>query len=341
MASVEMNSFWRDRQTFVTGATGLVGGWLVRRLLDHGANVVCLARDWVPKAEFVRARLIDRVVTVRGDVRDQRLLERVLGEYQIDTVFHLAAQTIVPIANRNPVGTLETNIGGTWTLLEACRRSPTVKQIVIASSDKAYGTQPQLPYDEMTPLRGEHPYDASKACADLIAHMYATTFDVPVGITRCANVYGGGDFNWDRLVPGTIRSVWRGRNPLVRSDGRSVRDYFYVEDVSAAYICLAEALARQPHLRGQAFNFSNETHVTVLDMVQHILKHMNSNLSPEVRADATYEIPAQSLNAAKAREQLGWAPLFTLDDGLQRTIRWYQKFFEEDGKWTSRAAHDG
>ena len=206
-------AFWQDRPTFVTGATGLVGGWLVRRLLEHGAQVVCLVRDWVPQSELVRARLIDRVQVVRGDVCDQTLLERALGEYEIDTVFHLAAQTIVGIANRNPVSTFQTNVQGTWALLEACRRSPVAKQIVLASSDKAYGAHDKLPYDEETSLQGRHPYDASKACADIIAQTYANTFGLPVAITRCGNFYGGGDLNWNRIVPGTIRSVLRGMPP--------------------------------------------------------------------------------------------------------------------------------
>lgn len=318
--------FWQDRPTFVTGATGLLGGWLVRRLLDLGADVVCLVRDWVPQSELVRSRMIERVKVVRGDVRDQALLERVLGEYEIDTVFHLAAQTIVGIANRNPVSTFETNIGGTWSLLEACRRSPTVKQILLASSDKAYGEHDRLPYDEETPLQGRHPYDVSKSCADLIAQMYATTFNLPVVIARCGNLYGGGDLNWNRIVPGTIRSVLRGQRPIIRSDGHYVRDYFYVEDGAVAYTLLAERLAENPDLRGQAFNFSNETPVTVLELVERILKLMGSDLKPEIRNEASNEIRCQYLSADKARRLLGWRPLFTLEEGLQRTIEWYRDF---------------
>jgi CDP-glucose 4,6-dehydratase len=249
--------FWLDRPVLVTGATGLLGGWLVRRLLAAGADVICLVRDWVPQSEFVRARLIDRVKVVNGDVRSQSLLERVLGEYEIDTVIHLAAQTIVGIANRNPVSTFKTNIGGTWALLEACRRSPTVKQIVVASSDKAYGEHKQLPYDEDAALMGRHPYDVSKSCADLIAQSYASTYKLPVAITRCGNFYGGGDLNWNRLMPGTIRSVLRGQRPVIRSDGKFVRDYFYAEDGAAANMLLAERIAADKELIGQAFNCSS------------------------------------------------------------------------------------
>ena len=323
-----MNDFWTDRPTLVTGATGLVGGWLVRRLLDAGADVVCLVRDWVPQSELVRASLLDRVKVVRGDVADQALLERTLGEYEIDTVIHLAAQTIVTIANRNPAGTFQSNIGGTWALLEACRRSPAVKQIVIASSDKAYGDQEKLPYDEDTPLQGRHPYDVSKSCADLIGQAFATTYGSPVAITRCGNFYGGGDLNWNRIVPGTIRSVLRDERPVIRSDGQYVRDYFYVEDGAAAYMLLAEKLAGNPELRGQAFNFSNEIQLTVTELVQRILALMRSDLQPDVRNEVSNEIRRQYLSAARARRLLGWKPLFDLDEGLRRTIAWYREFLK-------------
>jgi CDP-glucose 4,6-dehydratase len=321
-----MSTFWQDRPVFVTGATGLVGGWLVRRLLEAGADVACLIRDWVPQSELVRSGLIERVKVVRGDVCDQALLERALGEYEIATVFHLAAQTIVGIANRNPVSTFETNIKGTWALLEACRRSPAVKQVVLASSDKAYGDQETLPYDERTPLQGRHPYDVSKSCADLIAHSYAVSFGLPVAITRCGNFYGGGDLNWNRIVPGTIRSILRGQRPVIRSDGRYVRDYFYVEDGAHAYTVLAEALAAQPELAGAAFNFSNERQVTVLELVQLISKLMHSQLEPDVRNEASNEIVHQYLSAEKARQTLGWRPLFSLESGLGATIEWYRDF---------------
>lgn len=320
--------FWLDRPTFVTGATGLVGGWLVRRLLEAGADVVCLMRDWVPQSELVRRGLLEQVKVVRGDVRDQAQLERALGEYEIDTIIHLAAQTIVGIANRNPISTFETNIAGTWALLEACRRSPTVKQIVIASSDKAYGDHDVLPYSEEAPLRGQHPYDVSKSCADLIAQAYAETYDLPVAITRCGNFYGGGDLNWNRLVPGTIRSVLRGQRPVIRSDGHYVRDYFYAEDGAAANMVLAEHLSSNRDLRGAAFNFSNETQLTVLELAERILDLMRSDLRPDVRGEATNEIRDQYLSAKKAREVLGWQPLCSLEEGLDRTIAWYRDFFE-------------
>jgi CDP-glucose 4,6-dehydratase len=319
-----LTAFWQDRSVFVTGATGLVGSWLVKSLIAAGADVVCLIRDRVPRSELERGHLTDRIKVVRGDVCDQRLLERALGEYEVHTVIHLAAQAIVGIANRNPVSTFETNIGGTWALLEASRRSPTVKQIVLASSDKAYGDHDQLPYDETTPLQGQHPYAVSKSCADLIAKSYAVSYGLPVAITRCGNFYGGGDLNWNRVVPGTIRSILRGERPVIRSDGEYVRDYFYVEDGVAAYMLLAERLAENPSLRGEAFNFSNEIQLTVRQLVDKILKLMRSTLEPDVQNQVTNEIRRQYLSAAKARRMLAWAPMFDLEQGLERTIAWYR-----------------
>jgi CDP-glucose 4,6-dehydratase len=256
----------------------------------------------------------------------------VLGEYEIDTIIHLAAQTIVGIANRNPVSIFNANIAGTWSLLEACRRSPTVKQIVIASSDKAYGSHDVLPYTEDVPLRGQHPYDVSKSCADLLAQAYAKTYELPIGITRCGKFFGGGDLNWNRIVPGTIRSVLRGQRPIIRSDGQFVRDYFYAEDGAQVNMTLAEHLAQDRDLRGQAFNFSNEIQVTVLELVERLLALMKSDLKPDIRNEATNEIRHQYLSAAKARDQLNWKPQFSLEEGLARTIDWYQDFLQDNAR---------
>ncbi len=320
-------SFWKNRPVLITGAAGFLGSWLVRRLFEAGADLVCLVRDWVPQSEAVRSGLLERVKVVRGDLRDQACLERALGEYEIDTVFHLAAQAIVSIANRNPISTFESNIQGTWILLEACRRSPQVKQIVLASSDKAYGNHEQLPYREEIALQGRHPYDVSKSCADLIAQSYAASYGLPVAITRCGNFYGGGDLNWNRIVPGTIRSVFFEQSPIIRSDGSFVRDYLYVEDGAAAYMLLAEKLAEDPCLRGKAFNFSNELQITALDLVGRILDLMGSKLLPDVRNEAQNEIRNQYLSAAKARRELGWKHQFKLEDGLRKTIDWYGNYF--------------
>src|SRR5208283_28319 len=307
-----MNSFWRDRPVFVTGATGLLGSWLVSQLLDAGSNVVCLVRDWVPQSEPVHNRRIEQVVTVRG-------------ENEVEVVFHVAAQAIVGIANRDPASTFSTNIEGTWNLLEACRRFPKVSSIVVASSDKAYGDQEHLPYTETMPLLGRHPYDVSKACGDMITQTYAASYNLPVAVTRCGNFYGGGDLNWNRVVPGTIRSVLRGERPISRSDGQFIRDYFYVEDGAAAYMLLAERLSADRALRGQAFNFSNEIQITVLQLVEKILSKMGSKLEPEVQNQASNEVRHQFLSAERARKQLKWAPSFTLDEGLERTIAWYRE----------------
>jgi CDP-glucose 4,6-dehydratase len=324
-------SFWRDRPTLVTGATGLLGGWLLQRLLDQGADVVCLVRDWVPRSESVAKGLLERVNVVRGEIQDQVLLERVLGEYEVDTVFHLAAQTIVGIANRNPVSTFSSNIEGTWALLEACRRSPLVGQIILASSDKAYGEHHGEPYKEDHPLRGRHPYDVSKSCTDLLAQSYAATYGLPVAITRCGNFFGGGDLNWNRLVPGTIRSVLRGQRPVIRSDGSYVRDYFYIEDAAAAYMLLAEKLAALPALRGQAFNFAHDTTLTVLELVQRILDLMGSSLTPDIKNEVSNEIHYQHLDASKAQALLQWRPLYSLDAAMQKTITWYESFLGGSG----------
>lgn len=328
MTRVASSDFWIDRPVLVTGGTGLLGSWLVRRLAELRADVVCLVRDWVPQSELVRSGTIEQVRAVRGDVQDGDLLERILGEYEIASVFHLAAQTVVPVAGRNPSSTFASNITGTWQLLEACRRSPTVGEVAVASSDKAYGPQPTLPYTEDLPLVGRHPYDVSKSCADLIAQAYAATYDLPVAVARCGNLYGGGDLNWSRIVPGTIRSILRDRPPRIRSDGRYVRDYFYMDDAVDSYLLLVQGLARGPRLRGQAFNFSNEEPQTVLQLVRRILRLMDSDLKPVIQNRPFHEIPKQYLSAAKARRVLKWKPRFTLDEGLAATIEWYRALLQ-------------
>jgi CDP-glucose 4,6-dehydratase len=325
-----MNKFWTDRRTLVTGATGLLGSWLTLRLLELGAEPVLLVRDWVPQSELVRSGIIDKCRVVRGDLCDLEFIERVLAEYEIETVFNLAAQTIVTIANASPLSTFESNIQGTWVLLEACRRVPFVKQIVTASSDKAYGEQKVLPYKEDMALQGQHPYDVSKSCADLIAHSFAHSYGLPVAITRCGNFYGGGDLNWNRIVPGTIRSVLRGNAPVIRSDGKFLRDYIYVEDGADACILLAEKLAENPKLAGEAFNFSTESPLTVMELVRNILKQMNSKLEPQVLSQASNEIRDQYLCSEKARQVLAWKPKYNLDEALKRTIDWYADYFKSE-----------
>jgi len=322
--------FWRNRPTFITGGTGLVGSWLVKALLAQGADIVCLVRDWVPSSLILQPQQIKQVRIVRGDVRDQRCVERVLGDYEVKTVIHLAAQTIVGVANRNPIETFESNIQGTWCLLEACRRSPLVEQVVIASSDKAYGIQESLPYQETAPLQGRYPYDVSKSCTDLIAQSYAYTYGLPVVIARCGNFYGGGDLNWNRLVPGTIRSIINQENPRIRSNGQFIRDYLYVKDGANAYLQLAEALERNPSLKGEAFNFSLEINLNVLELVEKISTFMNSDLVPLILNEVSSEIPVQFLSSEKARRILGWEPFFSLESGLLETIQWYREFLAHE-----------
>ncbi len=320
------NHFWIDRPVFVTGCTGFLGSWLTIALVEAGAAVVGLVRDEVSFSHLDRAGYRERITVVRGDVTDYALLERALNEYEIDTVFHLAAQTIVTIANRAPLSTFETNIKGTWTVLEAARRTPTVTRIAVASSDKAYGAAAVLPYTEETPLHGSHPYDVSKSCADLIAQTYAVTYDLPVAVTRCANLYGGGDLNWSRIVPGTVRSVLRGERPIVRSDGTPLRDYLYVKDAVAAYMTLAEQMER-PDVRGAAFNFGMDAPRTALEIIRIIIAAADRpDLEPVVLDNARHEIQNQYLDSGKARQVLGWTARYTLEDGLRETVAWYREF---------------
>lgn len=327
MAVGPNNSFWRDRRVFVTGATGLLGSWLAQRLVALGSEVVVLIRDWVPGSELLQNGTLSSVTVVRGDLSDLDLLERILNEYEIQTVFHAGAQTIVGTANRGPISTFESNIKGTWCLLEAARASKLIEQVVVASSDKAYGTHEQLPYSEDAPLQGRHPYDVSKSCADLISQSYAHTFGLPICITRCGNLFGGGDLNWNRLIPGTIRSAINGEAPVIRSDGTYIRDYFYVEDAADAYIGLAEKMASDPAILGHAFNFSNEIQVNVLELVTKVLNLIDrSDLEPTILGLAKNEIPHQYLSADKARRVLGWHSQHSLDEGLTRTIAWYRNF---------------
>lgn len=308
----------------ITGATGFLGTHLTAILVNTGAEVVILRRDDVP-ATSVAAPWLGRVSVVDGAVEDQATCERLLGEYGVRTVFHLAAQTQVGVSNRNPVSTFVANVAGTWSLLEAVRRSPLVEQVVTASSDKAYGSQPTLPYDEAMPLLGVNPYDVSKACADLVAHSYHHTWGTQVCVTRCGNFFGPGDRNWDRLVPGTIRSVLAGERPIIRSDGSLVRDYLYVVDGALAYLTLAQAMATDPSLSGEAFNFSAERPLTVLDLVALIQTTAGTSLEPDIRATAANEIGAQHLSAAKARARLGWAPSYTVEEALVETVAWYRR----------------
>ncbi len=326
---LDASSFWLDRPVFVTGCTGFLGSWLTIALVEAGADVVGLVRDEVPFSQLRRSGYQDRIAIVRGDVTDYELIERALNEYEIDTVFHLAAQTIVTIANRAPLSTFETNIKGTWTVLEAARRTATIQRIAIASSDKAYGAHETLPYTEDAALLGCYPYDTSKACADIIGRTYATTYGLPVAVTRCANLYGGGDLNWSRLIPGTIRSVIRGERPIIRSDGTFLRDYLYVQDAVSAYLTLAQQMD-SPDVQGEAFNFGMDAPQSVMKVVQTIIEVSHDpTLEPVVLDEAPNEIEAQYLDSQKAKHTLDWKPRYSLEEGLRETTAWYREFLRQ------------
>ena len=330
LEGVEMRKdYWVNRNVFVSGCTGLLGSWLVKELLRRGANIVGLIRDWVPRSNLILQDSINKITAVRGEIENYSLLERVVNEYEIETVFHLAAQTIVGIANKSPLSTFEANIKGTWNILEACRHIPTVKRIILASSDKAYGSQKELPYEEDLPLQGRYPYDVSKSCADLLGKSYFSTYKLPLCITRCGNFYGGGDLNFNRIVPGTIRSVLFNERPIIRSDGLLTRDYIHIEDAVEGYLHLAEFMDNSK-IYGEAFNFSNEKPSTVLEIVNLILEIMHSKLKPKILNAAKNEIRDQYLSAKKAKKILNWSPKVGLEEGLKKTIEWYKWFFKKN-----------
>jgi CDP-glucose 4,6-dehydratase len=317
---------WLNKNIFITGCTGLLGSWLTEELINLGANIIGLQRDQVPQARIYREGIIDKITVIPGNLEDYNVIERALNEYEIEVVFHLAAQAIVPIANNNPLSTFESNIRGTWVLLEACRRNKQVKKIIMASSDKAYGDHKILPYKEDMPLQGKNPYDVSKSCADLISQMYFHHYTLPVCVTRCGNLFGGGDLNFNRIVPGTIRSVFYSERPIIRSNGKYVRDYFYVKDAAKAYIHLVEKMDDST-IVGQAFNFGNDTPMTVLEITNEILSLMGCpDLEPIILNQAKGEILEQYLSAKKAKEILGWKPNFSVRDGLTETIKWYRDY---------------
>jgi CDP-glucose 4,6-dehydratase len=326
-------SFWTGRRVLVTGATGFLGSWLVDEVVARGASVVCLLRDWVPSSAFVEGGTIARTTVVRGDLDDYDVIVRTLNEHAIDTVFHLGAQAIVGTASRSPRSTFEANVRGTWNLLEACRTCPAlVARVIVASSDKAYGVHDVLPYTEAMPLQGRAPYDVSKSCADLIALSYAHSYGTPVAITRCGNVFGGGDQNYSRLIPGTIRSALQNESPVIRSDGTFGRDYMYVRDAVSAYLTLAEQVG-DGRLVGEAFNFGTERPLAAIEVVRAILRHMGkTQLLPTILNQADGEIPNQYLDCSKARRVLGWSPRFVFEDALGETIDWYRARFSAGGQ---------
>ncbi|WP_221091159.1 GDP-mannose 4,6-dehydratase [Deinococcus aquaedulcis] len=323
-------AFWRGKRAFVTGASGLVGSWLVRALVERGAYVVVLLRDWDPQTELIRSGLLSRVNVVSGSLEDYGALERAINEHEIDTVFHLGAQTIVGTAYRNPLPTFEANVRGTYNLMEACRvHRNLVQRVLVASSDKAYGDSEVLPYTEDMPSAGKHPYDVSKSCTDLISQTYFHTYGLPVVIARCGNIYGGGDLNWSRIIPGTIRSFLDGQAPVVRSDGTLTRDYVYVQDAVQAYLLMAEQASRED-VAGEIFNFGPDQPRSVLDVISALADVMDQgHLQPVIRNEAKAEIKHQYLDSTKAASVLRWKPEYSFEAGLRETVDWYLKYFKE------------
>lgn len=319
---------WKNRNVFVTGADGFIGAWLAKRLVEEKANVIVLIRDIKQQATYKLLNLEKKVTQVQGDLTDYNLMARLLNEYSIDSCFHLAAQALVQIANRSPISTFESNIKGTWNILEACRNTKTIKRIIAASSDKAYGVQKNLPYTEESPLLGLYPYDASKACSDILARSYAVSYDLPVAVTRNANTYGGGDLNFSRIIPDAICSILQGKEFLIRSDGTPEREYIYVEDAVDGYLTLAEAVDKK-NVRAQAFNFGTGEVINVVDLFKKIAKLCSKpKAKMKILGVAKHEIDKQYLSAKKSANVLRWKPRYDLESGLKRTIKWYKNYLK-------------
>ncbi|MCP4589394.1 MAG: NAD-dependent epimerase/dehydratase family protein [bacterium] len=332
---------WKGRTVLVTGATGFLGGWLVKELYARGASIVALIRDHAPRSMLVSEGWLERISAVNGSLGDLALLRRMICEYEIDTIFHLGAQTLVGVGKKDPVGTLECNVQGTWNVLDAARQAGIVKRIVVASSDKAYGTSHELPYRETYALQGEFPYDVSKSCTDLICRMYALTYQLPVAVTRCGNLFGGGDLNFSRTVPGLILATLQDERFLIRSDGKFVRDFLYARDAVEAYLCLAERMSEDGSLAGEAFNFSLEIRLTVLDVVEKVLEMMGrQDLDPIIQNIASNEVREQYMVAGKARERLDWVPKYGLEKGLEETIAWYKDYHRRQAGTRNQARND-
>ena len=329
---METSTYWNLRRVFITGASGLLGSALTRTLADRGSQITVLLRDPDPQTELIRSGTIRRVTVVQGSLEDYASIERAINENECDTVFHLGAQTIVGTALRSPLATFEANIRGTYNLLEACRvHSSLVRSIVIASSDKAYGSSDVLPYTEEHPLVGKHPYDVSKSCTDLLTSTYTNSFRTPACILRCGNIFGGGDLNWSRLIPGTIRSLVENTAPIIRSDGKFLRDYIYVQDVVEAYLSVAERLASGDSsgdsILGEAFNISPEKALSVLEVVATLQKLLGKeHLQPVIQNKATSEIRDQYLDCSKAKRMLNWSHRYSFEQAAQETVDWYRRY---------------
>ena len=324
-----MASYWKGKTVFVTGATGLMGSWLVKALIRDGAEVIALVRDQAPRSMLVREGLLPKIAVVNGEVESLPTIRRALAEYQPHTVFHLAAQPLVQVAKLDPLGTLRANVMGTSNVLEACRLIGK-SNVVVASSDKAYGENEIIPYLETHPLQGRYPYDVSKSCTDLITQMYAATYALKTAIVRCGNLFGGGDLNFSRTIPGVIKATLAGERFVIRSDGKFVRDFLYVKDAAESYLTVGENLAEDPSISGEAFNFSLGLKLTVLDIVNTVLKIMGrTDLQPVIQNTVSSEIREQYLDATKARTRLGWTPKYAMEEALRETVDWYKSVIND------------
>lgn len=319
-------NFWSGRSVLITGATGMLGSEVTNQLLSSGANVTVIVRDRVHNSRLYLEGLHKKINIAFGDITDLEFVERVIGEYEVETVFHLAAQTQVKVGNASPISTFNSNIRGTWNVLEAVRlHRQRIRSLVVASSDKAYGDQKILPYNEETPLQGRHPYDVSKSCADLISQSYWHSFGLPISVTRCGNLFGPGDLNFNRIIPGTILSLMKNQAPIIRSDGSYIRNYFYIKDAATAYLSISENADKTSE---QAFNVGSEERFSVLDLVKIIIEIVGTNIEPIIKNEASNEIKEQYLSIDKVKSVLGWRPKYSIREALKETFDWYKKYFD-------------
>lgn len=321
-----LNNFWKNKKILITGYEGFLGSHLTNALLKHGARIWGLDIRTHRKQTILSSKELNKINIIKGSVENYSLIYKIIKKNNIEFIFHLAAQSLVGPALKDPRKTFSTNIRGTWNILESCRNSRKVKAIIIASSDKAYGIKSKLPYKEDSSLAGCHPYDVSKSCADLLSYTYFHTYGLSVCITRCGNIFGPGDFNFSRIIPDTIKSVIKNKTLLIRSNGKFTRDYIYIDDIVSGYIILAEKLQKLK-LSGEAFNFSNEKPISVLELVRIIYKLVNKKQNYKILNQVKYEIKHQYLSSQKARRILSWEPQYTLDKGLKITIDWYKDYF--------------
>ncbi len=330
MGSMGMN-FWKDKKVFITGADGFIGGWIAKTLIEKEANVTVVIRDTKREDSLDLHNIRKKVNIVKGDIVDYPLMQRIMNEYSIQYVFHLAAQPLVEIATRSPLSTFESNIKGTWNILESARLTKTVEGVIVASSDKAYGNQEKLPYSEDQPLQGIYPYDASKVCTDVLTRSYFISFGLPVIVTRNANTYGGGDLNFGRMIPGAIISSLQGKEMNIRSDGTPERDFIYIIDVVNSYLSLAENI-KNKNVVGNAFNTGSGNPIQVIDLFKLVTKLTGNKIEPKVLGEATNEIDKQYLSTEKIKKTIGWKAKYTLEEGLKETIEWYRNYLVKKGK---------